>query len=119
MKCKSQYPIRIKERREVKSNYRSYFLDEFEIFDGESFVKFNLIDINHEKNEITVAVTHEGRISVSTYPLITRNGKLAFEYGPEETPVSISDFRKWRMKAYEADSRLSEQVLVLYLFHRE
>ena len=54
MKCKSKYPIRIKERREVKSNYRSYFLDEFEIFDGESFVKFNLIDINHEKNEITV-----------------------------------------------------------------
>ena len=54
MKCKSKYPLRIKERREVKSNYRSYFLDEFEIFDGESFVKFNLIDINHEKNEITV-----------------------------------------------------------------
>ena len=94
MKCKSKYPIRIKERREVKSNYRSYFLDEFEIFDGESFVKFNLIDINHERNEITVAVTHEGRISVSTYPLITRNGKLAFEYGPEETPVSVSDFQK-------------------------
>lgn len=42
------------QRKERKSNYRSYFLDEFEIFDGESFVKFNLIDINHEKNEITV-----------------------------------------------------------------
>ena len=31
MKCKSKYPIRIKERREVKGNYRSYFLDESEI----------------------------------------------------------------------------------------
>ena len=28
MKCKSKYPIRIKGRREVKSNDRSYFLDE-------------------------------------------------------------------------------------------
>ena len=28
MKCKTKYSIRIKERREVKSNYRSYFLDE-------------------------------------------------------------------------------------------
>ena len=94
MKCKSKYPIRIKERREVTSNYRSYFLDNIEIFDCESYVKFNLIDINHERNEITIAVTNECRISVSTYPLITRNGKLAFEYGPEETPVSVSDFKK-------------------------
>ena len=94
MKCKSKYPIRFKERREVKSNYRSYFLDEFEIFDGESFVKFNLIDISKAKREITVAVTHEGKIAVVTYPLVTRKGKLAFEYGPEETPICVSDFKK-------------------------
>lgn len=89
-----KYQVRIKPKKGENENCRTYFLDEFEIFDGESFVKFNLIDICKVKQEITVAVTHEGKISVVTYPLVTRKGKLAFEYGPEEKPICISDFKK-------------------------
>ena len=89
-----KYQIRTKPKKGVNENCRTYFLDEFEIFDGESFVKFNLIDISKTRMEITVAVTHEGKIAVVTYPLVTRKGKLAFEYGPEETPICVSDFKK-------------------------
>ena len=89
-----KYQVRTKKKKGENENCRTYFLDEFEIFDGESFVKFNLIDISKTKMEITVAVTHEGKIAVVTYPLVTRKGKLAFEYGPEETPICVSDFKK-------------------------
>ena len=89
-----KYQVRTKPKNGENENCRTYFLDEFEIFDGESFVKFNLIDISKTKMEITVAVTHEGKIAVVTYPLVTRKGQLAFEYGPEETPICVSDFKK-------------------------
>lgn len=65
-----KYQVRTKPKKGVNKNCRIYFLDEFEIFDGESFVKFNLIDISKAKQEITVAITHEGRIAVVTYPLL-------------------------------------------------
>ena len=89
-----KYQVRTKPKKGVNKNCRIYFLDEFEIFDGESFVKFNLIDISKAEQEITVAIAHAGRIAVVTYPLVTRKGKLAFEYGPEETPICVSDFKK-------------------------
>lgn len=43
---------------------KQYQLSEFQFYDGEEFITFNLIDINTEKKEITVAVTDRGRISV-------------------------------------------------------
>lgn len=67
-----KYQVRTKPKKGVNKNCRIYFLDEFEIFDGESFVKFNLIGISKAKQEITVAITHEGRIAVVTYPLVKR-----------------------------------------------
>ena len=67
-----KYQVRTKPKKGVNKNCRIYFLAEFEIFDGESFVKFNLIDISKAKQEITVAITHEGRIAVVTYPLVKR-----------------------------------------------
>jgi hypothetical protein len=36
---------------------KKYYLSEFKLFDGEEFVTFNIVDINTEKKEITVAVT--------------------------------------------------------------
>ena len=48
---------------------KQYQLSEFQFYDGEEFITFNLIDINTEKKEITVAVTDRGRISVHTFDL--------------------------------------------------
>ena len=39
---------------------KQYQLSEFQFYDGEEFITFNLIDINTEKKEITVAVTDRG-----------------------------------------------------------
>ena len=40
---------------------KQYQLSEFQFYDGEEFITFNLIDINTEKKEITVAVTTRKR----------------------------------------------------------
>ena len=37
---------------------------EYRLFDGEEFVTFNLLDMNADKNIVTVAVTRQGKISV-------------------------------------------------------
>lgn len=42
------------------------YLFEFKFFDGDEFVKFNIVDINTAANNITVAVTNRGKISVIT-----------------------------------------------------
>lgn len=69
------------------------YLSEFEMFDGEYFIKFNIVDINTTTNNITVAVTNRGRISVITYDLMTdENDKLYFEYGQFYEKVAVDDF---------------------------
>ena len=61
---------------------KQYQISEFQFYDGDAFITFNLIDINTEKKEITVAVTNRGRISVLTFDLLEDCGRLYFEYGP-------------------------------------
>ena len=64
---------------------RNYYLQEFTYFDGESDITFNIIDINTEKQIITLAVTHLGKISIIEYDL-KRDEKqgLYFQYGVEK-----------------------------------
>ena len=57
-----------------------FYLKEFEYFDGDSFVKFNIVELYEEK-KITVAVTKEGRISVREYDLHCDKNGVYFEYG--------------------------------------
>ena len=40
---------------------KQYQLSEFQLYDGEEFITFNLIDINKEKKEIKNADTDRGR----------------------------------------------------------
>lgn len=40
--------------------FRKYHLSEFELYDGEAFITFNIVGINTAKNEIQVAVTNCG-----------------------------------------------------------
>jgi hypothetical protein len=55
--------------KEMSQNYRRYYLSEFSLYDGTHFITFNIVDFNTVKNEITVAVSNEGRISVCTFDL--------------------------------------------------
>jgi len=54
------------------------YLKEFEYFDGEEFVTFNLLDLSEDK--ITVAITNRGKISMVEYPLLKDDNGLYFEW---------------------------------------
>ena len=77
------------------TEFRKYYLSEFEWFDGEDYITFNLTGVDLEKGEVQVAVTDRGRISVITYDLMTdKDGGLYFEYGARFTRVYLDDFEE-------------------------
>lgn len=73
---------------------KRYYLYEFQLYDGEEFITFNIIDINAERSEITVAVTDRGKISVITYELKRDGDRLYFEYGQFYEEVNVDDFEE-------------------------
>ena len=75
------------------TEFRKYYLSEFEWFDGEDYITFNLTDVDLEKGEVQVAVTDRGKISVVTYDLMTdKTGRLYFEYGVMFERMYLDDF---------------------------
>ena len=56
-----------------------FYLKEFQFFDGEDTVVFNIVAMEDDK--ITVAVTKCGKIVVTDYDLYTDENGLYFEYG--------------------------------------
>ena len=78
---------------EKSMEFKKYYLSEFQLYDGEVFVTFNIVAINTDKNEITVAISNRGRISVTTYDLLTdSNGSFYFEYGVDYEKNNVNDF---------------------------
>lgn len=73
---------------------KQYQLSEFQFYDGEAFITFNLIDLNTEKREITVAVTNRGKISVQTFELLEDQGRLYFEFGVGFNQIDVDDFEE-------------------------
>ena len=58
-----------------------FYLKEFQFFDGEDTVVFNIVALYEESNTITVAVTKNGKITVTDYDLHLDENGLYFEYG--------------------------------------
>ena len=70
-----------------------FYLKEFQFFDGENTVVFNIVAV--EENKITIAVTKCGKISVSDYDLHTDENGLYFEYGiAGQEHIHIDDFEE-------------------------
>lgn len=70
-----------------------FYLKEFQFFDGENTVVFNIVAV--EENKITIAVTKCGKISVSDYALFTDENGLYFEYGiAGQEHIHIEDFEE-------------------------
>lgn len=70
-----------------------FYLKEFQFFDGENTVIFNIVAV--EGNKITIAVTKCGKISVSEYDLYTDENGLYFEYGiAGQEHIHIDDFEE-------------------------
>ena len=72
---------------------RKYYLKEFEYFDGECFITFNIVSINFDRKTIEVAVTNRGKISVIEYDLRQDdNGDFYFEHGCMCDKIAVNDF---------------------------
>ena len=80
----------LKRRLDMKNKF---YLKEFQFFDGEDTVVFNILSVDGDK--ITVAVTKCGKISVSDYDLHTDKNGLYFEYGVAgKEHIHIDDFEE-------------------------
>ena len=68
-----------------------FYLKEFQFFDGEDTVIFNIVAVESEK--ITVAVTRCGKNTVTDYDLHSDENGLYFEYGVAgQEHIHIDDF---------------------------
>ena len=85
----------MKTKVSIFTEFRAYYLSEFELYDGEAFITFNIVGIDHDRGVVQVAVTNRGRISVVTYDLLTdKNGRLYFEYGVMFERVYLDEFEE-------------------------
>lgn len=70
-----------------------FYLKEFQFFDGEDTVIFNIVAVEHDT--ITVAVTKCGKITVTDYDLHTDQNGQYFEYGVAgQNHIHIDDFEE-------------------------
>ena len=70
-----------------------FYLKEFQFFDGEDTVVFNIVAMEDDK--ITVAVTKRGKIVVTDYGLHEDENGLYFEYGVAgREHIHIDDFEE-------------------------
>ena len=74
------------------------YLKEFQHFDGEEFITFNIYFLNREKNVVTLVVTNRGKISVVEFDLFEdEEGYLCFEYGIDKKQIRIEDFMNYEI----------------------
>ena len=77
------------------TEFRKYYLSEFEWFDGEDYTTFNLVGIDLVKNKAQVTMTDRGRLSAITCDLLTdKDGEIYFEYGAMFTRIYLDDFEE-------------------------
>lgn len=70
-----------------------FYLKEFQFFDGEDTVVFNIVSV--DINKIIVAVTKCGKIVVTDYDLHEDGNGLYFEYGMTgREHIHIDDFEE-------------------------
>ena len=86
--------------KEVKTQDNRRYLSEFSFFDGDHFITFNIVDVDTVKNEITVAVSNEGKVSVCSFDLKSSDKGLHFEYGVMLEKIAVDDFEGVEEKGY-------------------
>ena len=55
-------------------------MPEYNYFNGENFITFDLLEVDDNKREVTVAISDTGRISVRTFDLLFDDNRRYFEY---------------------------------------
>ena len=68
---------------------------EYDFFDGDHFITFDIIAINEYRNEITLVISEQGKITQDTYPLLGDGNNRYFEYGKfYENKIALNDFEE-------------------------
>ena len=67
-------------------------MPEYQHFNGENYITFDLLEIDDDKAEITVAVSDTGRISVKPFDLLFDGNRRYFEYGCSYTKIYVDEF---------------------------
>lgn len=68
-------------------------MPEYQHFNGENYITFDLLEIDDDKAEITVAVSDTGKITVRAFDLyFDKTNRRYFEYGVTYTKIYIDDF---------------------------
>ena len=75
-------------------NLPKYYLKQYDYYDGEEFITFNIVYLDTNKKLIQVAVSNRGKISVLEYDLHEENCNLFFYYGPAREKIKIKDFEE-------------------------
>ena len=69
------------------------YLKEFQFFNGEYDITFNIVDINTDKMIIKLAVTKAGKIFVTECDLkFDRDESLYFQFGIDNVKIELNDF---------------------------
>ena len=66
---------------------------EYEYFNGENFITFDIIEVNEDKQQVTVAISNEGKIIEETFDLLKdKVDRQYFEYGLYLDKIYIDEF---------------------------
>ena len=69
-------------------------MKEFVIYEDWDKITFDIVKLNEETQQVYVAITKQGRISLIAYPLLEDENGLYFEYGPFYKKIYIDDFEE-------------------------
>ena len=68
-------------------------MPEYQHFNGENYITFDLLEVDDDKAEITVVVSDTGKISVRSFDLyFDKTNRRYFEYGNTYTKIYIDNF---------------------------
>lgn len=71
---------------------------EYDFFDGDHFITFDIVEIDDENNTILVAISNQGRITQDTFDLLEDKAldevceNRYFEFGLYQDKIYINDF---------------------------
>ena len=71
---------------------------EYEVFDGDHFITFDIVEINDDNETVLVAISNQGRITQDTFDLLEDEAldemceNRYFEYGLYQDKIYINDF---------------------------
>ncbi len=65
---------------------------EFEYFDGDHYIIFDIIESDADNAKITLAISNQGRITQDTFNLLDIDNEPYFEYGLYQEKIYLDDF---------------------------